>query len=620
MEFPLEFFEDEVRDGFYVPGEMKACWAAQTEVLMEIARICKKHNIQWFADFGTLLGAIRHKHCVPWDDDFDIVMKRPDFMKFMGVMKAELGSDYHFMNIRQKDNEYWNYINRIDNGPDITIEPDRMKKFHNFPYIAGVDIFCLDYVPRDPGEMELIEIIAGASQKIAVKLMPDEEEDEEDKEISVDELIDIVDALTGRKFDRNGDIIQQTYVLNDSLFAMYSEDEADYLALMPDYIDSGRTYQFKKEWFDETVMVPLEHFEVPAPKHYDEVLTQRYGDYMQPYRAGGSHNYPYYEKLREPLADAVGPAPYIYIFDEKDLYNDERVKGRNLRQQAVAIAQMLLKIHEEIKQDLNGGVTQNVMGVLTECQQAAISIGTAIDETQGDNHPTVKLLEEYCEQLYECSQCVESVAECIEALRVADEIIERVKDSADRDIRIKKQIVFMPYKASAWQLMEDDWRRYMADEDWDVYVIPVPYFYKIAESGERDIICEADMLPDYVQVTPYDSYSFERNHPDIIYIQNPYDHANFAVSVLPSFYSGNLKKYTERLIYKPYFVTDDFDEEDGRSILQMRWYVNVPGIMHADEVILPSENMKNNYLKTVLEFTDEKYRDIFEKKFKIGVK
>ena len=58
MEFPHEYFDDEIREDFYVSGLMKRLWAADLEVLSDIAKVCEKHNIRWFADYGTLLGAV----------------------------------------------------------------------------------------------------------------------------------------------------------------------------------------------------------------------------------------------------------------------------------------------------------------------------------------------------------------------------------------------------------------------------------------------------------------------------------------------------------------------------------------------------------------------------------
>ena len=90
MEFPREFFYDEVRNGFYIPGIVKRAWAASLEILAVIDKICRKHKIRYYADFGTLLGAVRENNFIAWDDDLDIMMLRDDFERFVKVVKKGL--------------------------------------------------------------------------------------------------------------------------------------------------------------------------------------------------------------------------------------------------------------------------------------------------------------------------------------------------------------------------------------------------------------------------------------------------------------------------------------------------------------------------------------------------
>ena len=76
MNLAADFFYDEVRDGFYIPGMMKRAWGASMKILSEIDRICKKYDIHYFISAGTLLGAVREGNFIPWDDDLDVIMLR----------------------------------------------------------------------------------------------------------------------------------------------------------------------------------------------------------------------------------------------------------------------------------------------------------------------------------------------------------------------------------------------------------------------------------------------------------------------------------------------------------------------------------------------------------------
>ena len=100
MEFPKEFFLDEVREGFYVTAMMKRAWAAEIEILFEIDKICEKHGLHYCIDYGTLLGAIRHRGFIPWFVTSEIDIENPEDGKAIVnaenyiVMPALVHADY----------------------------------------------------------------------------------------------------------------------------------------------------------------------------------------------------------------------------------------------------------------------------------------------------------------------------------------------------------------------------------------------------------------------------------------------------------------------------------------------------------------------------------------------
>lgn len=85
-----DFFNEEVREGFCISAEMKKVWAVEMKVLSFVISVCKKYDIPYFADYGTLLGAVRHKGFIPWDDDIDICLKRSDYMRLMKHLRKKI--------------------------------------------------------------------------------------------------------------------------------------------------------------------------------------------------------------------------------------------------------------------------------------------------------------------------------------------------------------------------------------------------------------------------------------------------------------------------------------------------------------------------------------------------
>ena len=148
MRLPREFFYDEIRDGFYIPGLIKRAWGAQLSVLSEIDRICQKNDITYHVYAGTLLGAVRDGQCIPWDDDLDICMLRDDFFKFAEVVKKELPEELTFNSISTNQNNP--ALVAAVGTASMAVGSDIRKKYYEFLYPVSVDIFVLDDLAKNP--------------------------------------------------------------------------------------------------------------------------------------------------------------------------------------------------------------------------------------------------------------------------------------------------------------------------------------------------------------------------------------------------------------------------------------------------------------------------------------
>ena len=217
------------------------------------------------------------------------------------------------------------------------------------------------------------------------------------------------------------------------------------------------------------------------------------------------------------------------------------------KQQAEELVKQIEEAHDQIRIYMQQGSIQSAMELLEDCQNGGITIGTLIEEIEGEGHPTVLLLEEYCELIYQIHTDLAEHKEISanKVYKLLRQKLIKVGNSLRNDIPIRKEIVFLPYKASMWDSLESVWKAADADPNCDAYVIPIPYYDKNPDGSFRKMYYEGDQYPDYIPVTKYDEFDFEVHRPDVIYIHNPYDDFNLVTSVPPFFFSKNLKKYTD---------------------------------------------------------------------------
>lgn len=257
--------------------------------------------------------------------------------------------------------------------------------------------------------------------------------------------------------------------------------------------------------------------------------------------------------------------------------------------------------------------------VFMQCQDAALQIGTYL-ETFGEQYRSlVEILEDYCEKIYQMSIATSDGNICRKLSKKIRKQLNGLQSRIQCEMpEDKKEVVFLPYKASMWDSLESVWKAADADENTDAYVIPIPYYDKNPDGSFQEEHYEADLYPEYVPITRFDEYDFENRRPDMIFIHNPYDGFNYVTSVHPFFYSENLKKFTDELIYIPYFVLGEIDPDNPDAVKGMEHFCLTQGVMHADKVIVQSENMKKAYVKVLTDFmkehTGKDTREYWEKK------
>lgn len=275
------------------------------------------------------------------------------------------------------------------------------------------------------------------------------------------------------------------------------------------------------------------------------------------------------------------------------------------KQQAEELLLQIEQAHEQIRKDIEQKNIPDAVTLLEDCQNGAISLGTLIEKTEGERHPTVVLLEEYCELIYGFHEDLINGNET-SANRVYKPLRQKhikIFNSLKYDVKVRFEAVFLPYKVSMWDSLESVWQAADADPDCDAYVIPIPYFDRNPDGSLGEAHYEGDIYPDYVQITRYDEFDFGVHHPDMVYIHNPYDYANHVTSVHPFFYSDNIKKFTDCLIYIPYYATAGGMNE-GQSLC--------PAYINADYIVIQTEKFREYFDKNL---PDEKFLALGSPKF-----
>lgn len=607
-----KYFEDEVRDGFYVPSMIKRSWAVALDVLSEVDRICQKYDIKYYAEWGTLLGAVRHAGFVPWDYDLDIAMPRNDYIKFCQVAKQELKNGYEIFNFKNHDN-FHHFLARVTCTSRICFEDKYLKEHHGFPYIAGLDIFVHDNVSRDRKNQEhcekIAEYIITVADNIADGSMNSEQEKDALKRISQLCNCDVF-AYQNKEEERI-----QLYTLAENIFAAFKDDDCDEMTQMMPCSMYGNHMRIPKKYYDEVVRIPFENTTIPVPIGFDAMLSKRYGDYMKLVRNTGGHNYPFYESQKKQLEVLMDFKLPQYTFDGKKAVRNDDVANTGYKKIITDVMHSVKEEIEKIGHYINNGkfwtdnqtedIIKNVQEKLADIQQALIETGNLIEQIKGENTESVKCIEKFCDTLYMVYQG--------NTYDITGEL-DNLNSVIENEIITRKEIVIIPYRAADWSYVKNIWEQAEKNPETDVIVAVLPYYYKEYDGSVKEYVNELNDFPEEINAIDICSYNLELHHPDMIYIQNPFDNENKAVSVYKEYYSDILKKNTDKLVYVQSFQLEEFSSNDERAYKNMSSYCTVPGVVNADEVYVQSDNMREIYIKKLTEFAGDNTEDIWRKK------
>ena len=275
ISLPNGFLDEEIRCDYHVTKKMKEVWAIELDLLSELDRVCRKYNITYFADGGTILGAIRHQGYIPWDDDIDIALMRSEYTRLCEVA-SEFKTPYFFQTEYSDPGTLRGHAqlrNSMTTGA-LTYEA----KYCWFNQGIFLDIFPIDTVTDQRNEFERQRKKIAKLKHRAAFFGRDIGNYDGSKGIRkvakhiLNPLLSVGNIKKG--------ISRKTYAEFESLCQLYNNEESKMCSLLSYQAEWNRLIRGRSD-YESTVMKKFEFLEIPLPIGYENVLHYLYGDYMK---------------------------------------------------------------------------------------------------------------------------------------------------------------------------------------------------------------------------------------------------------------------------------------------------------------------------------------------------
>ncbi len=243
--------------------QLRKVQLTQLEMLIEVDRICKKCDIKYNIIAGTLLGAVRHKGFIPWDDDADVALLRSEYEKFRNACESELDkSKFYFQDHRNTKGYRWGY------GKLRRKHTLFLREFQeHMPYQQGIfiDIFPLDNVPNNKLLRTLTNFYCYCIRKIMwspVGMIAS-------KSTMLKAWYKLIYQIAG----------QSVYTHYNRYISRRNKKDSDWVRILT-FPTPNKEYAYLKKWYKNSSPIIFEEHEFMGIKDYDEYLSFKFGDYM----------------------------------------------------------------------------------------------------------------------------------------------------------------------------------------------------------------------------------------------------------------------------------------------------------------------------------------------------
>lgn len=284
---PDGFLDEEVRCGYAVTKNMKEVWAVELDLLYVLDCVCKKYNIKYWADGGTMLGAIRHKGFIPWDDDIDIIMTRDNYDRLCEVGKKEFTEPYFFQTEYTDPGSLRGHA-QLRNSNTSGILESEYKYSYSFNQGIFIDIFPLDFIPDNEDEKRIyikkVESLMKRAQRTAIfqnRYIPY-------RRNFLKKMLNFTVIKFIHFFNRKKKEINPYFIEFEDTVKANNSTKTNTLGKLF-FCPINEKSIWRSEWFKETIYVPFEMLTIPVSAEYDMIMTKFFGDWRTPSHNSNAH-------------------------------------------------------------------------------------------------------------------------------------------------------------------------------------------------------------------------------------------------------------------------------------------------------------------------------------------
>ena len=287
IRLPEQFLNEEIRYGYTITRQMKEVWAVELDLLNKLLEVCKKHNISVFASGGTMLGAVRHKGFIPWDDDIDMMMFREDYEKLCLVAPLEFRYPYFFQT-EYSDPGSLRGPAQLRNTKTTGILKSEFNEKYKFNQGIFLDIFPLDNVDgnavlrkKQAKRINYWKRRAYFWAKLTTRY-------HEENELTLKTIVKKALVKVSCNTIKKKCLEERAYQRFEKECQKYNKEKTSLVSTLSLDACEEQFYKYRSD-YSELIEIPFEFMTIPIGKNYDHALRVRYGNYKEIVKGSSCH-------------------------------------------------------------------------------------------------------------------------------------------------------------------------------------------------------------------------------------------------------------------------------------------------------------------------------------------